>query len=139
MWMPRRSRVAPCTIVQRKRALPEPGQVLVQAGDFVQAMDAVAQISLPSGLHAIDVAQSLGMQAQDIGPLLVKEVGDTVAVGEAVAARKGALGLFQRVCSSVPSVCLALAFRIQQGGPHEPIFRNRAPHWKSVLSWTFLA
>jgi len=59
MWVPRQTRVTSYTALRRERLLPEPGQVLVDVGDFVQATDVVARLSLPSGLGAVDVAREL--------------------------------------------------------------------------------
>jgi len=100
MWVPRQTRVTAYTALRRERLLPEPGEVLVSAGDFVQATDVVARLSLPSSLHAVDVGRVLRVQAQDIGDFLVKEIGEVVEAGETLAVRRGKLGFSQRVCKS---------------------------------------
>lgn len=96
MWVPRQTRVSSRARCWRERLLPEPGEVLVGPGDFVQATDVVARLALPTGLHAVDVGQELGVE--DIVPFLAKQVGETVEAGEPLAVRKGRLGLSQRVC-----------------------------------------
>ncbi|MBC7224114.1 MAG: hypothetical protein H5T59_07555 [Anaerolineae bacterium] len=100
MWTPRRTRVTVCTTLRRERLLPEPGEVLVAAGDFVQAMDVVARLHQPSHLHAVDVARDLGLRDEEIQPYLTKELGEAVKAGEPVAVRRGALGLGGRVCKA---------------------------------------
>jgi len=98
MWVPRQTRVTSYTALRRERLLPEPGQVLVDVGDFVQATDVVARLSLPSGLGAVDVARELRLRDQEITPFMVKEIGEVVQAGEPLAVRRGMLGLSQSVC-----------------------------------------
>lgn len=93
MWVPRTTRVTKCTMLRRERLLPEPGEVLVQVGDFVQAMDVVARLHVPSHIHAVDVARDLRLRDEDIRPYLVKELGEAVRAGEPLAVRRGPLGL----------------------------------------------
>ena len=93
MWVPRITRVTERTILRRERLLPEPGEVLVQVGDFVQAMDVVARLHLPSHIQAVDVVRDLRLRDEDIRPYLTKELGETVKAGEPLAVRRGPLGL----------------------------------------------
>ncbi len=93
MWVPRITRITERTILRRERLLPEPGEVLVQVGDFVQAMDVVARLHLPSHIQAVDVARDLRLRDEDIRPYLTRELGETVKAGEPVAVRRGRLGL----------------------------------------------
>lgn len=93
MWVPRTMKVVERTVLRRKRLLPEPGEVLVQVGDFVQAMDVVARLHLPSHIQAVDVARDLRLRDEDIRPYLTKELGEVVKAGEPLALRRGRLGL----------------------------------------------
>ncbi|NLE75647.1 MAG: hypothetical protein GX605_02695, partial [Chloroflexi bacterium] len=70
MWNTRQTRATPYAVVQRQRLLPEPGEVLVSAGDSVQAKDVVARLSLPRGLQVLDVGQALRVREGGIAPYL---------------------------------------------------------------------
>jgi hypothetical protein len=68
-----------------ERRLPEPGDVLVRVGQRVEPEDAVARAYLSLPPQIINVARSLGIQPSQVERAMIREVGNTVAQGEALA------------------------------------------------------
>jgi hypothetical protein len=68
-----------------ERRLPEPGDVLVRVGQRVEPEDVVARAYRSSPPQIINVARSLGIQPSQVERAMVREVGNTVAQGEALA------------------------------------------------------
>lgn len=71
-----------------RRLLPGLGEVLVQRGQTVRALDTVARIESPSGYKIINLAQQLGHDI-DMDAVMRKTVGETVKAHEIIATRKG--------------------------------------------------
>ena len=86
-------------LCRRVRLLPLADEVLVRIGDVVQPEDVIARASVPGEPRVVPVSRELGIEG-DPAPYLVKKPGDVVRQGEALAVRKGILGLGRRVCSS---------------------------------------
>ena len=72
-------------VVRRTRRLPIKGEVRVAIGQTVGPQDVVARANLPGALQTVKLADKLGVEAKDVTPLLKKQVGDSVSVGDLVA------------------------------------------------------
>lgn len=80
--------VAERTVVRRRRLLPIPGTVLVQVGDRVTADTVVARAELPGNVHALNVANLLGIAPDEVPEYLVKKEGEAVGRDEVLAENK---------------------------------------------------
>ena len=78
-----------------RRVLPIQGEVLVQAGDHVEATDVVARANLPGDVTPVNLSNILSAQPGEIPGLMLKHEGDRVAIGEVIARSKGIFGLFR--------------------------------------------
>lgn len=76
------------TVVHKRRLLPIPGTVRVSAGDRVRPDSLVAQTDLPGKVHAINVANLLGVAPDEVREFLIKKEGDTVQKDEVFAENK---------------------------------------------------
>lgn len=88
-------KVASRTTHRVRRVLPIHGDVLVRQGDTVAARDVVAQTFMPGDVTPLNMANLLSAQAGDVPAFMLKKVGETVAVGEAIARTKGIFGMFK--------------------------------------------
>jgi hypothetical protein len=84
----------PLTLIRRERLLPQPGKVLVRAGQKVAATDAIAEASLFPDFLLLDVARSLQLSAGKTEQYLQCHVGDQLAQGDVIA---GPVGLGNRI------------------------------------------
>jgi hypothetical protein len=93
------------TIIERVRELPLQGEVLVKAGDVVQAEDIVARAELPGELLVIRTPERLGIEVfEAVMGLKVRE-GDTIEEGQLLCEHVGLFGLFSsRLNSPVAGV-----------------------------------
>lgn len=87
--------VAEHTIVRKIRRLPLKGKVLVEVGQKVGAEDVVAQTELPGEVRPINAIGKLGIAAEELPPLMIKEVGAALAKDEAFVRTKGLFGMFK--------------------------------------------
>jgi hypothetical protein len=88
--------------IQRERLLPNPGEVMVNERQRVEATDIVARAQVADQHFLINVAQELGVVTEHADQYLVKENGQPVKKGEVLALRKTMLGLgSKRVASPV--------------------------------------
>jgi len=76
------------------RLLPGLGDVKVQRGQQVRAMDVVARMRSPSRYTAINVAKQLRKLNLDMSEVMLKKVGNVVNAGEMIATHKS--GFLQR-------------------------------------------
>ncbi len=79
------------------RRLPAPGEVLVQRGQKVAALQVIARTELNRRYHVVDVARSLAQPEVDMVQVLRKAEGDQVTANEVVAESKGSLPFMRRV------------------------------------------
>lgn len=80
------SRLYVQTVVEQERRLPEAGEVLVSAGDWVRAEDVIARCEVPGRVRVIDVAAELGIAVGRVPRSLRVTVGQEVQAGEVLAA-----------------------------------------------------
>jgi len=78
-------------IVRRTRRLPIKGEVLVGVGDPVTSDQVVARAMLPGVLQTMKLADKLGIEAKDVPPACIVQVGDAVEKGQVIAQTKGFL------------------------------------------------
>jgi hypothetical protein len=76
------------TVLRRRRLLPIPGSVLVQTGDRVQADQIVARAELPGPVHAVNVANLLGVAPDEIRDYLTAREGAAVRKDDVIAENK---------------------------------------------------
>ncbi len=79
-----------------RRTLPIAGDVLVQSGQHVEALDVVARTYLPGDVIPLNLANTLGVSAGDLQRCLVKKPGEFVAEGELLAKSTGLFGFFPK-------------------------------------------
>ena len=72
-------RVAPDTVVRKRRILPIPGEVLVTEGAQVTAATIVAQTALPGKVYPVNVANKLSVAPSEIPSYLRKHAGESIA------------------------------------------------------------
>jgi len=93
-------KVIPKLKVPKRRILPIPGNVLVKVGDKVQAEDVVARTELPGRVHSVNVANRLGIDADEILEYMSKMQGDKIWAEEALAENKPFIKWFK---TTIPS------------------------------------
>jgi hypothetical protein len=81
-------RVTERTVLSKRRLLPIAGSVLVSKGDRVTADTVVARAALPGKVHAVNVANLLGVAPDEIRDYLVKREGEPVRKDEVIAANR---------------------------------------------------
>ena len=82
------------------RRLPGPGEVLVQRGQKVTALQVIARAKVPRRYQVIDVARSLGVPEVDMSQVLLKAEGDWVEANEIVAMSPGGLPFLRRAAQA---------------------------------------
>ena len=93
-------KVIPFMRVSKKRLLPIPGDVLVKAGDKVNAQDIVAQTQLPGKVHFVNVANRLGISPDEIKDYMCKKEGENIWAQESLAENKPWISWFKTVVPS---------------------------------------
>jgi len=88
-------RVAGRVTHRARRVLPIRGDVLVKAGDRVQARDIVAQTFMPGEITPLNMANLLSMPPADVKECMLKREGDRIEIGEPLAQTRGIFGLFR--------------------------------------------
>jgi hypothetical protein len=86
--------------VRKVRRLPIPGEVLVQPGQRVRPDDVVARAQLPGNPQTVNVAHGMSVDPSDVPGVMLKRVGDEVAVGEVIARSRGMFGFGKRELKS---------------------------------------
>ncbi len=83
-----------------RRLLPSLGQVLVQKGQKISALDTVARAESPSRYYVIEVAKKLAKPDINMDKVLLKSEGDVVEAGELIAVRKNRITFLQKTVST---------------------------------------
>ena len=78
-----------------RRLLPIAGDVLVKAGDRVEAQQVVAQTFMPGDVTPLNMAKLLAMPPSDVPECMLKREGDRIVPGEPLARTKGIFGKFR--------------------------------------------
>jgi hypothetical protein len=84
----------PVTQIRRERVLPQPGKVIVRAGQSVGAMDVVAEAPGNTEFQLLEIARILGVSIAKSDRYLQCQSGDQLATGDLIA---GPVGLSNRV------------------------------------------
>ncbi|MGH2351151.1 MAG: hypothetical protein ACRDJN_06000, partial [Chloroflexota bacterium] len=88
-------------LLRRRRTWPgERAEVLVRAGDQVNAGDAVARVERTGRATALDVAALLGVTPDRVAGSLLPQAGDMLADGDVLAERRSMAGLQRRILRS---------------------------------------
>lgn len=74
--------------IKRRRQLPLPGTVLVQAGDRVVSNQPVARAELPGKVYPLNLANQLGVAPEEIKEYLIKKDGDSIQKDDVLAENK---------------------------------------------------
>ena len=80
-------------LLHRRRILPIPGEVTVEAGAKVQPHQVVARTFLPGKVEIVNVASKMGVDQSDVPGAMLKKEGDRVRQGEVIAEAKSLFGL----------------------------------------------
>jgi hypothetical protein len=88
-------RVTGYTTITKIRRLPLKGEVSARAGDVIQAEDIVARTALPGNVKTVNVANALGLPPADVPGAMLKQAGEAVSEGDAIALSKSLFGLFK--------------------------------------------
>ncbi|MFC1679681.1 hypothetical protein ACFL2T_05675 [Elusimicrobiota bacterium] len=86
--------------VRRSRMLPIPGELRVKQGDQVKATDIVASTQLPGRVHSVNVANRLGIDADELPIYMNKKEGEKIWAEEALAENKPFISWFK---TTIPS------------------------------------
>lgn len=99
-------------LVRKVRRLPLPGEVLVKSGDMVSPETQIAYAEVPGYAVPVNIANKLAVEAHQVEQAMVKQVGDTVKKGEALATIKTFFGLgHQSVKSPIDGTIESLSTR----------------------------
>lgn len=82
-------------VVRKTRRLPLLGEVLIEKGKAVSPDMIVAHTDIPGNPQTVNIANSLGVEPEDIGDFMKKKPGDPVKKGEILAEYKSFFGLFK--------------------------------------------
>ncbi len=88
------------TTFHARRLLPVTGSVRVKVGELVAADAVVAETFLEGDVFPIKIAGILSVNPGELLPLMLKKVGETVAVGDALAQSKGIFGMMKTIAKS---------------------------------------
>ncbi|MER3423931.1 MAG: hypothetical protein C4293_12550, partial [Nitrospiraceae bacterium] len=83
------------TVVRKRRLLPIPGSVLVKVDQQVEADTVVARTELPGRVHAVNIANLLGIAPDEIQDYLLKTEGDAVGKDEVLAENRPLIKWFR--------------------------------------------
>lgn len=93
-------KVTAASTISKRRRLPILGEVLVQKGAKVRPDTPVAKAYIPGNPQSINVANILGVEAEDIEPLMKKKPGDKIEKNEVMAMSSSFFGLFKNEVKS---------------------------------------
>ncbi|MGH2521490.1 MAG: hypothetical protein ACRDH2_03205 [Anaerolineales bacterium] len=108
-YIPPTTHITLFATLKRERLLPMPGEVLVHEAQHVEATDVVARATIAEEHRLLDVARELGVPNDKADQYIVKNNGEVVKKGEALAVRKMALGLVPRPVRSPVDGMLVVA------------------------------
>jgi len=95
------SQISPRTGIRVERRLPSLGEILVQVGQQVEAMQKVGRSSARHEIRVLNIAKFLRLNDRaDLSRLILKKCGDWVEAGEVLAARRGVIPLWHKPCRS---------------------------------------
>ena len=86
--------------LKKERILPLKGQVLVKKGDKVKAQDLVAQTMLPGKVMPFNLANKIGVPADQVKNYVRVKAGDNITIGDIIAQTNGFMGMFKTTIKS---------------------------------------
>lgn len=92
--------VQPLAVLSRRRLLPVPGDVLLEAGDRVDADTVVARAAGQGVMHTINAARQLDLPADAVPGAMLVAMGDRVGPGQPLARTRGLWGLGAATCAA---------------------------------------
>lgn len=106
-----------------RRLLPVTGEVVVAAGDRVEAEEVVARTSLPGDVSPVNLANALSISPAEVPDTLLHQVGDEIAAGAPLARNAGLFGWFPKeysapVAGTIEAVSPVTGQVILRGLPH---------------------
>lgn len=118
-------KVAARTRRRVRRALPVPGEVVVEQGRRVAARDVVARTFLPGEVTPLNLANQLSVSPAEVPALMIKKEGDPVKPGDVLARTKGMFGWFQteyaaQTAGTIESVS-GITGQVILRGPPQPL------------------
>ncbi len=87
--------VTETAVFRKRRLLPIPGTVTVQAGSQVQADTVVARTELAGKVHVVNVANLLGAAPDEIRDYVLKKEGEAIGKDEVIAESKPLIKWFR--------------------------------------------
>lgn len=91
------TRVLPLTRIQRERRLPVNGNILVNMGSRVNALDVIARSEAAGRLHPIPIARYMQSSEATLHKHLLKPPGAKVEAGEIIASKREFFGTLRRI------------------------------------------
>jgi len=88
------------TLIRKTRMLPIPGKIIVDVGDTVSKDTVVAKAETLGEPEIVKVCAILGIDPDQIEKFMVKQEGDSVREGEAIACYRALFGLIKSDCFS---------------------------------------
>ncbi|MCX7598352.1 MAG: hypothetical protein N2512_05730 [Armatimonadetes bacterium] len=85
---------------RKERRLPLPGQVHVELGQAVRALEVVASTQLPGAVTMVNVAAEMNVGPEEVPKWMVKQPGEVVTAGEMIAEARAFFGLMHSICRS---------------------------------------
>ncbi len=109
-------------LVAKHRILPLKGDVIVKVGDKVEPNDVVARTHLPGNVEPLNVANRLGVPAEDLEMVMIKKKGDEIKAGEPLAIKKSFIKMFSSQCNAtldgtIESISTITGQVLQRGMP----------------------
>ena len=86
--------------IRKSRRLPLHGEVIVKEGDQVSHDSIVAEVKMPGRPEILKVAGILNVESDEIGPYMLKKVGDPVKKDEVIAKCISLFGLIKKYAKS---------------------------------------
>ena len=93
MYIPTTTHISPLATIRRERLLPQPGYVLVDEGERVEAMTVVAKAETFARHYFVDLTQRLKVPANETGKYVKVQEGAALTKGEVIAQRPNLFGI----------------------------------------------
>ncbi len=116
--------ILPLTAIRRERLLPVPGRIAVHLDQRVNSLDVVADAHLGEEHLLIDVARTLGVQADAAQNLIQVKAGDLISQGDVIARRAGLVPRIMRAPRSGQAILVGAGQVLMEVG--ETTFELRA-------------
>jgi hypothetical protein len=104
-YLPSITQVKALTTIRRERLLPQPGEVIVRAGQEVSPVQVVARASQDTGFQILRASQMLGVSPEELPKYLLVEEGTAVQRGmPLMRGKRNLLGRGKRYACPVDGV-----------------------------------